>query len=186
MTLPNTIVFPSLPDTTEDDRDPINLYLSNQQTSLVRMYEQLAENINGYIKGDDLADNRQWVPTLTGSVTDGTFTYTTQTGWVYRRGLFVDIWFDISWTDPGAATGNLILNLPYKVALTNDNPFTSDVLTSTFAYTAGDNLAINANTATLTANFWCYGSGVVTTNQLVPAAGTIRGHLRYMGVGNES
>lgn len=150
---------------------------------LQRMYEILANGINGDIRSYSLEPSRQWVPTLNGS-TGGTFTYDHQTGWVWRQGIFVELWFDVQWTAT-TASNNLYLELPYEVATTDDIPFVGVVQPSGITYTGGTEMVVNAITDTYRGEFWNCGSGFTSANQAVVASGRLIGHLRYIGKTNE-
>ncbi len=87
----------------------------------------------------------------------------------------------------GAAAGNLFLELPYEVANSEEKPFSSALQTSTIAYGAGNTvLSINAIPTTFRGEIWSSGSGVVTANVAVAPAGQLIGHVRYIGVANET
>ena len=150
------------------------------------MYEQIAQATNGNISGDFNLQDNKWIPTLNGSGTSGTFTYTNQTGWVLRKGILVDVWFDITWTGVGTAAGNIFLDLPYKVAVSNAKPFVGVVQESSIVYTGGTGIVINSIPNTYRGEFWNVGSGFATANQAVTATGQLIGHLRYLGQANET
>ena len=98
----------------------------------------------------------------------------------------VDAWGDISWTGVGGATGNLFVELPYKVALTDNMPFVGVVQPSAFAYTAGTDVVINGISNTFRGEFWNTGNGVTTARQAVVASGRVIFHIRYIGQQNET
>lgn len=185
MTLPSNIIFPLRGDFS--DLNDINRYLRDLTFQLQRMYEDIASEVNGDIKASVYTQREKWTPVLDGATTSGTFTYANQIGWVYRQGLLTDIWFDIEWTAAGTAAGNLTLALPYKVAKSNGMPFSSALQTSTIAYGAGKTvLSINAIPDSYVAEIWGSGSGVATANISVAASGRLIGHLRYLGVQDET
>ena len=184
MTLPSNIIFPLRKDLA-DPKD-MERYLGDLTFELQRMYENLAQGINGDIRGSAFTQRELWTPVLAGTTVAGTFTYNHQIGWVLRRGLFVDVWFDISWSSAGAATGNLFVELPYEVANSAEKPFSTVLQTSTIAYGAGKTLlSINAIPNTFRGEIWSSGSGVVTSNVVVAAAGQLIGYITYMGKGDE-
>ena len=129
MTVPTNIVLPLRRDfgTKED----IDKYLVDLIFELQQMYEQLASGINGDIKSSYYLQRQQWTPILKGATTAGTFTYSHQIGWVFRQGLIVDVWFDILWTNQAGAAGNLYVELPYKVAVSDQKPFVGVLQTAT-------------------------------------------------------
>jgi hypothetical protein len=179
LTIPTNIILP-LPNT-----DDLNVYLRELNFSLQTMYEQLAQGINGDIRADYAKGRELWTPVLKGSTVAGTFTYNHQAGWVLRQGIINDVWFDVSWSAAGTAAGNLYVELPYKVALSNQKPFVGIVQSSVLAYTGGTGIVINGISNTYRGEFWNVGSGFTTANQAVTASGQLIGHLRYIGQGDE-
>ena len=184
MTLPTTNVYPLV--TTFRSADDINKYLRDLVFALEDRDDQIADAINGEIRGNAFVQRENWTPTLKGATTPGSFTYTQQVGWVFRQGLFTDVWFDIIWTNSGAAAGNLYVELPYRVALSNGKPFVGTLQTSTINYGAGQSvLTINAIPNTYRGEVWSSGSTTATANIAVAAAGQLIGHVRYIGVADE-
>jgi len=185
MTVPTNI---QLPIQTERilSRDPkaLEKYLRELIFSLQRMYESVAQGINGNILSNTLEPGRQWTPTLQG-ITPGTFTHNHQIGWAFRQGIFTDVWFDISWSAAGTAAGSLYVELPYIVAVSNQKPFVGVVQSSVIAYTGGTGIVINAIPNTYRGEFWNVGSGFTTANQSVVASGQVIGHIRYIGQADE-
>ena len=167
-----------------DDPKELEKYLRELTFTLQRMYEELADNINGDIRNQALETGRKWTPTLNGS-TSGTFTYDHQIGWILRKGLMVDLWFDIKWSAVGTAANNLYLELPYEVATSLQKPFVGVVQSSAFAYTGGTGIVINAIPNTYRGEFWNVGDGFTTANQSVVASGQLIGHIRYIGKQDE-
>ena len=100
---------------------------------------------------------------------------------MYRRGIIVDVWFDVLWSGVGTAANNLYLNLPYKVALSDEKPFIGVVQPSSITCTTGTEIVINAIPDTYRGEFWNTGSGVATGNQQVVASGQLIGYLTYIG-----
>lgn len=181
MTLPETNILPLRQDF--EKWDDLNKYLRELVFELTERDVQVAEAVNGYIKANAFVQKDQWTPTLDGSTGNG-FTYTHQIGWVYRQRLLVDVWFDVAWSAT-TATGNLFLDLPYLVAVSAEKPFVGVVQSSTFAYTGGTGIVINAIPNTYRGEFWNVGTGFATANQAVAAAGQVIGHVRYIGVFDE-
>tara|TARA_R110002126_G_scaffold77229_5_gene192677 strand:- start:3489 stop:4058 length:570 start_codon:yes stop_codon:yes gene_type:complete len=188
MTLPETIVFPLHSERilTGDPKD-LDKYLRELVFSLQSMYEDLAQGINGDVRADFSEPNRKWTPLLKDTANSGTtFTYDHQVGWVKRIGTLVDVWFDIKWTvNSGDITGNMFIELPYKVAVTNQKPFVGLLQPSIFAYTGGTECVINAISDTYRLEVWNCGSGFTTANQASVAAGQLIGHIRYIGQQDE-
>lgn len=180
MTLPSNIIFPlraDFSDLTDMDR-----YLRELTFELQRMYEQLAQGVNGDIRASAYTQRNQWTPTLEGTTTPGTFTYVRQIGWALRQGLMTDCWFDLEWTSAGGAAGNLFIVLPYRVALTDGMPFSEALQTSTISYGTGKTvLSVNAISNTFRGEIWSSGSASVTDNVSVAVSGRLIGHIRYLG-----
>ena len=149
------------------------------------MYEQLAQGINGDIRADFGKGRQLWTPILKGTGTAGTFTYNHQAGWTLRRGLITDVWGDVSWSSAGTAAGNLFVELPYKVALSNQKPFVGVVQSSVFTYTGGTGIVINGISDTYRGELWNTGSGFTTANQSVVSSGQIIFNIRYIGQAEE-
>ncbi len=184
MTLPSNIIFPLRKDLS-DPKD-IDRYLGDLTFQLQRMYEDLAQGVNGDIRGSAFKQREEWTPILNGTGVSGTFTYDHQIGWVLRKGLWTDVFGDISWSSAGLATGNLFVELPYKVALSDEKPFVGVVQSSVLAYTGGTGIVINSITNTFRGEFWNTGSGFTTANQSVVGTGGLCFHTRYLGIGNEA
>jgi len=187
MTIPTNIVFP-LHEEKISQGNPTDLakYLTELVFTLQRMYEEIAQATNGNIRADFLEQDRRWTPTLKDTGTAATFTYAHQNGWAFRRGLNVDAWFDIEFSAPSVApTGNMYIELPYKVAETTQMPFVGVAQTSNFGYTSGTYCVVNAISDTFRAEIWNVGNGTATTNQLTPTSGRIFGHISYIGQQDE-
>ena len=73
MSLPSNITLP-LRVNYQSDED-MDRYLRDLVYELQGMYENLTDNINGFIRNNADIDQSQWLPTLNGTVA-GTFTYT--------------------------------------------------------------------------------------------------------------
>lgn len=184
MTLPSSIILPLKSDYRAEETDA--KYFRDLNFSLVRMYESVAQAVNGSIRNNALTGQEKWTPTLNGATTSGTFTYTNQIGWVLRQGVLVDIWFDITWSAAGTAAGNLYIELPYRVAISSQKPFVGPLQTATIAYGAGQSvLTINGIPNTYRGEIWSSGSGNAMANIAVAAAGQLIGHLRYIGNYND-
>jgi hypothetical protein len=179
MTLPNDIYLPK-PD--DFQRDP-NKYVDNLTFQLQEMYLNIVQNVNGTLRNYADVDGSEWIPTLNGSGA-GTFTYTSQYGWVLRQGLMTDVWGDVTWSAT-TATGNLYVDLPYIVTKSSGSPFIGVCQPSNVTYTAGTMINISAIPGTYTGEFWTSGTGVATGNQAVVASGRLIFHVRYIGVTGE-
>ena len=187
MTLPTNIILPfNTEDLNGNDPKDIQAYLKELNDSLQRMYEDISFAVNGTIRSNYAIGRQNWRPVLKGTTADGSFTYVNRAGWALRQGLMVDAWGDISWTGVGGATGNLFVELPYKVALSDNTPFVGVVQPSAFAYTGGSGMVINGISNTFRGEFWNTGTGFTTARQAVVASGRVIFHIRYIGQQNET
>jgi len=180
MTLPSTNIYP-IKQTFENIQD-VDGYLSELVFSLCDRDNQIADECNGVFLNSSF-EKYKWVPILKGTTNAGTFTYTAQYGSAFRQSIMTDVWFDVSWTANVGSTGNLYLELPYKVKTNDGMPFVGALQTSTIAYGAGQTiLTINAIPGTTSGEIWSSGSGNATANIGIAAAGRLIGHIRYIGV----
>lgn len=184
MTLPSNIIFPLRGDFS--DFNDIDRYLRDLTFELQRMYENVAQGVNGDIRASAFTQRNQWVPVLNGTTVDGTFTYTHQVGWVLRRGLWVDVFGDVEWTNAGTAAGNLFVTLPYRVANSDEMPFVGVVQPSGITFTGGTAIQINCISQTFRGELWNSGSAFPTANQAVVGSGRLIFHVRYLGVSDET
>jgi hypothetical protein len=185
MTLPINNILPMRTDfkSVED----VDRYIRDLVFALQQRDEQVVSVVNGDIRGNAFTQRQNWKPVLKGSVTPGTFTYTQQIGWVLRQGTITDVWFDVAWSSAGAAAGNLYVELPYKVALSDQMPFVGVCQPSDIDYGAGHtDIVVNAIPSSYRGEFWVTGSTATTANLGVAASGRLIGHVRYIGVQNES
>jgi len=180
MSLPSNINLP-LKVNYQDEED-IDRYLSDLVYGLQGMYENLTDNINGFIRNDTEIDQAQWLPTLNGTVA-GVFVYTHQVGWSIRQGIYTELFADVSWTAT-TATGNLYLELPYRVTVSNGMPFVGTVQSSNVAY-LGNYLVINAIPNTYRGEIYSVTPAAVTANLAVPASGRLIIHSRFVGLEDE-
>jgi hypothetical protein len=184
MTIPENDLLPIVTDF--KSYQDVTIFLRALLFALEERDDEIIDVVNGSIRADVFTDMDQWIPYLYGTTTPGTFTYTKQTGWSLRQGLYVDIWFDLQWTANAGSVGNLYLQLPYIVANSNNMPFVGTIQSSTIVYGAGQTvLTINAIPNTYRGEIWSSGSGNATANIGIPAAGRLIGHLRYIGQRNE-
>ena len=184
MTLP---INYKLPEVNEDQTpEEMNSYLKDLIFELQNMYERMAQNINGTIRNNRFVDGSEWVPILKPSGISGTITYTNQTGWVLRQGLMTDVWFTVNWTGIGTSTGNIFLDLPYKVTKTIPDPFIGTALTGGQTFTVGHTGIVSlAVRDTFLMAISSYGTGLGASNVPLAASGFVAGHVRYIGVENE-
>ncbi len=166
--------------------EDVENYVTEIIYELQDAFNQLNDSVDGNIKSSAFQQNQLWTPTLNGMTNTGTFTYTRQVGWVFRQGLLVDVWGDIMWSNSGTATGNLFVELPYKVANTDGYPFIGPAEPSSVTMSVGRTAAhINAIANTFRGEFVASGSGVANDNIQCQASGELRFHIRYLGVRNE-
>jgi len=188
MTLPTNIILPLRTDMVRSgNAEDLDKYMRELVFSLQRMYEQLSQGVNGDIRANFLEPDRRWTPVLKDTANSGTtFTYDHQIGWVHRQGIFVDVWADVKWTaNSGAITGNMFLELPYKVAVTDQKPFVGVVQPSIFTFTGGTACVVNAIDDTYRAEIWNTGDAFTTANQGSVAAGHLIMHIKYIGQNEE-
>ena len=182
MSLITDLTLPLPKDAPSKDKDE---YLNSLVTSLQSMYEKIAQNVNGTIRNDALADSSQWTPQIFGESTAGTTTYVNQYGWSLRSGILTDVWFDVSWSAT-TATGRLYIKLPYLVATSNGNPFVGTAQTSSITLTGGyTQVSCNAISNSYNLEVWQSGSGSALSPLSVSASGRIVGACRYIGVADE-
>jgi len=184
MSLPLTF---KLPEIRNREFDPnVREYLEDLTTELQSMYEQMAFNVNGSIRNYAETDGSQWTPTIAGSTSTGTITYSTQYGFSIRKGIYTTVHFQVSWTAIGGSTGNLILQLPYKVALSSGTPFVGSCFTNTLTFPAGCTaVSIYANPNSTNAFFRAYGSGITSSNISIQNSGSFAGTISYIGIEDE-
>lgn len=192
MTLPINFKLPELDKAASSEQ--ISSYLQDLTYELQNMYEQTAQNVNGIFRNSGDVDGSQWIPTLSGSIIAGSFTYIKQAGWAHRQGIITDLFFDIEWSAIGAATGRFNLELPYKCIANppfsagfKPQPFVGPVFTGTLVYDVAetDSIVIAAIPGTFRAQIIEFESGLVSHPMFVKAPGRIAGSLRYIGVEDE-
>ena len=168
MTVDTTIIFPQPGERVFSPGNSLELQTYHQELifTLERMYERLAQGINGNIRASILGADEQWTPIVRDSANSGTtFTYSHQVGWVFRQGIFVDCWFDVQWTaNTGAITGNMYVELPYLVAITDEKPFVGVVQPSGFTFTGGTACVVNGIDNSYRAEIWNTGDAFTTAN----------------------
>ena len=180
MSLPSNITLPLRVDYQSDE--DMDRYLRDLVYELQGMYENLTDNINGFIRNNADIDQSQWLPTLNGTVA-GTFTYTSQVGWSIRQGIYTEVFADITWSATTAG-GNLYLELPYRVTISDGMPFVGTVQASSVAY-LGNYLVINAIPNTYRGEIYSVTPAGATANLAVPASGRLIIHSRYIGIEDE-
>lgn len=171
--LPQEIIFPLRANQIKSgDPADLELYMRDLINELTEMYTNIVNNVNGTLT--------QWTPVVKGFAVAGLGTYTRQTGWYLRQGLIVDLWYDVAWTAHTGA-GALIMNMPFKAANTQNTPWVGGNW-SDIPLTAGyTNLVMSINSDSFDGVLLQTGSGVAIANAVLPAAGRIIGHVRYVG-----
>lgn len=188
MTLPTTYILPEMSDS-QDTKE----YLQDLVFELQNMYENVAYNLNGSIRTYAEVDGSEWVPTISSTGVQGTIGYTLQCGYSRRSGILTEIWFDIAWESIGAATGTIIVDLPYKTSTYAGNspaiaaiPFTNPIITERLIYAPSTTVAIAADSNSYNGRLVKSGSGIPNTLGLaIQSVGRIRGYLKYIGVEDE-
>lgn len=188
MSLPTTKILPPVPDF--ETLEEAKKYLHDLTFELQNMYQNTTQNINGFIRNSDDVDGSEWIPTITSTGVIGTITYGPQKGWVLRTGLLTEVWFNITWSSSGGSTGDLRLELPYKVTKgmsSTGNVFVGPAITSdSLTYPVGTTApVIIAIFDSFVAGMAAGGSGVASGNIQIAASGGIEGSLRYIGVEDE-
>lgn len=188
MSLPITRTIPPVPDF--EDLEAVKKYLQELNFDLQDTYEVQTQNINGFFRTNANVDGSEWVPTVEGTGTAGSPSYVRQIGYVLRQGILTYCWFNVAWTSVGGATGNIRLNLPYKVT----KPTTSTAGVNNFTGNAGSgNLNWSGRTSfgcialadSYKLRFVGYGSGTSTTDIPIAANAFVDGTIIYVGVEDE-
>jgi hypothetical protein len=189
MTLPTEWYFPAA---VEDNTVTLGNTAKNTATgsnsndfleSLKTMYSQVALAVNGQQKRSTDPVSYRWLPTLAGTGTAGTFTYTSQVGFAQRTGIMTECWFDITWTVQVGAVGNLYVQLPYQVTQASGIPFCGVIQVSDLAFPAGTTyLTCTAVPSTYQLQIWASGDATTSVNVPVAASGRVMGYVRYIGV----
>lgn len=184
MTLPINYKLPEINEATSPEQ--MTSYLQDLTFELQNMYEKTAQNVNGVFRNNSDVDGSEYIPTLVGSTSDGTFTYSRQAAYVLRQGLMTDVWFDIIWSAQVGATGQLRLVLPYKITRHGGLFFTGTCFTNQATFPAGaTGLVLLGVTDTYQASIQAYGSGIDTSAINVYGSGRVGGYIRYIGVEDE-
>lgn len=146
-----------------------------QKTQIENALKKISIAINGSIT--------QWTPRVYGESTAGTTTHTAQEGWYIRQNQVIDLWFYVAWSAMVGAAGDLIMELPLKVWLSETDFWVGSLITSNISFAN----ALDTYCAPVAANnsYKCtFESGRHNaTKGLVQqqTAGILHGHLRYLG-----
>lgn len=182
MTIPSNIILPMPPDG--------DGYMSDLIYRLQDMYEQLATNSNGtylYANADTTTSISQgiWIPKLAGVTTAGTFTYTQQVGYAVRKGIIVEAFFDVTWSASSGTSGDIYVELPYKVRKSDGYPFNCAVRANSVVF-AGNYLVGNAIPDTYRLEIWQVTTTATSARVTLPTGGgRIAGSITYIGQEDE-
>jgi len=179
LTIPEKIIFPEYPEAGNENPQAVNDYNRQMVRTLTSSYEEIATAVNGDIRNDQDTDSRQYVPTISGGTAVGIGTYTHQTGWVFRQGIIIDVWFDIRWS-AHTGTGTLLVNLPYLSALSDNFPFVGSIQAANITFSGYLTVDVIPNSRTASVRDIISGAGISDIS-ITNADTTIRGHLKYVG-----
>lgn len=174
MTLPTDINLP-IPENlfSEGGKYNVETYLKEMNDRLADMYQDVAQNVNGYVK--------EWIPKVYGTTSEGTATYTNQVGWVRRSGIITECWLDVSWT-AHTGSGRVAIQMPYQAAASKGSPFVGTIESSGinafpgFTYLTW-RVEQNTNESVIVRN----GDSVASARLGIAASGGFRGYIRYIG-----
>ncbi len=185
MTLPIERILPPVPDF--EDVQEAKKYLHDLNFELQDMYEEIVQNVNGFIRNDQETDGSAWTPTISSTGTQGTITYVSQTGWSLRQGILTQLWFDIEWSAIGSSTGNIYIDLPYLVAKSSNIPFVGVLQYSGISLGGSfTDIVINAIPSTYRGEIWKVASdGTATVNLGISSVGRLMGNIYYLGIEDE-
>ena len=179
MTLPTEITLPLLSDFgSASDIETQKTFFRNLNLSLTDMYRDIVQNVNGTIK--------QWTPIAYGLSTEGTGTYTHQTGWVRRSGIITEVWFDIGW-NAHTGTGGLAILMPYKAAKSSNEPWVGVIQSVSASNDFGVGytyLVWKVEQDTTQGTIVRCGSTVATDSQQIANVGAYAGYIQYIGQEN--
>ncbi len=182
MTLPSNIIFPLHTDKIFS-LEPEEQQKQWEETifTLQQMYEDIVGVVNGdttYVEFDS-NDQSQIIPTISGTTTAGVGTYGDREIWQLRNGLRCQIWFDIAWT-AHTGTGNIKVDLPWEVALSQLTPFIGIVESDNIAFGL-DYLTINCGPDSFDGNIIETGNAAPNAPIAMEPAGRLKGYVTYIG-----
>lgn len=174
MTLPTDINFPTAENLlTEGGKYNVETYLKEMNDRLSDMYQDIAQNVNGYIK--------DWKPIVYGLSTAGNATYVNQFGWIRRAGILTECWMDVSWT-AHTGSGRVGIQMPYQAAMSSGSPFVGVIESSgTNAFPGFTYLTWRVEPNTTEGVIVRNGDGVPSARLGLAAIGGFRGYIRYIG-----
>lgn len=118
-----------------------------------------------------------WVPVVTGSSGTGTATYSVQNGIYVTLGNLIFVWGTLSFSS-FTGTGNLRVSLPIVLGPSNNAPQQGNVVFDG-AYSAGDNVNLEAVASTSFAYINCSASGISPAIQQCVASATLNFFINY-------
>jgi len=174
MTLPTDINFPAAENLLEDGGQyNVETFLQEMNNRLADMYQDIAQNVNGYIK--------DWKPVVYGLTNTGTATYVNQSGWIRRAGIITECWMDVSWR-AHSGSGFVAIQMPYQVAMSSASPFVGVIESSAAnAFPGFTYLTWRVEPNTTEGLIIKSGDGVPSEKLSLANAGGFRGYIRYIG-----
>lgn len=174
MTLSTDINFPEPENLlAEGGKYNVETYLKEMNDRLQDMYQNVAQNVNGYIKN--------WTPIVYGTSGFGEGTYVNQFGWVRRAGIITECWMDVSWT-AHTGTGRVAIQMPYQAALSSGSPFVGVIESSGVnAFPGFTYLTWRVEPNTTESYIAKSGDSKVSVRLGMAASGGFRGYIRYIG-----
>jgi hypothetical protein len=186
MTIPSQI---DLPDPDGSFTPQQVSYLHELTYRLEEAYERVAISTNGtylYANPDSTTTIQQgvWTPEVFGVSTAGAGTYDHQVGYTVRKGIVVDVFFDIQWS-AHTGSGNMYVELPYKVRKADNMPFVSPAQTSNYTLGSIDYAVFNAIPDTYRLELWSVTTAAATANIALDTAARVIGSITYIGQEDE-
>jgi hypothetical protein len=174
MTLPTDINFPIAENLLEEGgKYNVETYLKEMNDRLADMYQDIAQNVNGYLK--------DWKPVVYGLTTKGTATYINQFGWIRRAGILTELWLDVSWS-AHTGTGDVAIQMPYQCAMSSGSPFVGMIESSSAnAFPGFTYLTWRVEPNTTEGVIVKNGDGVPSASLALAGTGGFRGYIRYIG-----
>jgi len=180
MSLPSNITLPLRVD--YQNGEDMDRYLTDLVGEIQGMYENLTNNVNGFIRNNADTDQSKWTPTISTTGVAGTITYTRQVGWSVRQGIYTELWFDIEWSAIGTSTGKVYIDLPYKVTLSEGMPFIGTIQLGSIPFSPYTSSYVNAIPDTYKASVWLSKASAVPFEANISATGRFIGHIKYIGL----
>ena len=178
MTLPINITLP-LDVFLIKSEDPDALY--QYMKKLVYVLGTQIQETNQVVNVTLTVKDNQSYPFIIGSIAEGTAIFTNSVLWTRRSNLFTQGWFDITWSGH-TGTGNLLIQVPYFSQPSAQFPYVGTIEPNGITFGAGYTyLTANILPETNTIEIHQCGSGMVVTPLALPASGSLRGSIMYVG-----